>query len=280
MVTKELRIALIQLKVCEDKVENISRAIRFIKEAVNNHNSSLVVLPECWNSPYGTKYFPKYAETIPDGQTSKALSQIAKENKIFLVGGSIPEVENNKFYNTSTVWNTEGNLICKHRKVHLFDIDIPGGITFKESEVLSPGNNLSIFNIGSYKVGLGICYDLRFSEMAKLYRKQGVDMLLYPGAFNMKTGPLHWELLLRARAVDEQVFVAGVSPAQDTAADYVAYGHTLVSDPWGNVLKKLEFQEDVLIANLDINEIQKVREQIPIFKQRRTNLYDTEEQKK
>jgi omega-amidase len=105
---------------------------------------------ECFNSPYGVKYFPEYSESIPDGETTQALSKAAKDNKIFLVGGSIPEREGDKLYNTCCVFNTDGTIIAKHRKVHLFDIDIPGKITFKESTNLSPGNELTVFETRNY----------------------------------------------------------------------------------------------------------------------------------
>jgi len=267
-------MALIQLAVGEDKSENVRRAVKLINNA-RSKGCQMVVLPECFNSPYGTKYFPEYAEEIPGGETSKSLSNVAKENEMYVVGGSIPEREGDKLYNTSTVWGPQGDLLCRHRKVHLFDIDIPGGITFRESDCLSPGNSLSMFNIGNITFGLGICYDVRFSELSKLYRKKGADVLLYPGAFNMKTGPLHWELLLRARAVDEQVFVAGIAPAQDLTADYVAWGHSMLVDPWGKVLQQAEFQEEMLVADLDFQEIDNVRQQIPIYHQRREDLYNT-----
>ncbi|XP_046669322.1 omega-amidase NIT2 isoform X2 [Homalodisca vitripennis] len=266
------------MAVGEDLRENLQRAIKLIRDATAN-NSSLIVLPECFNSPYGTKHFPKYAEPIPNGETSKTLSEEAKANKVFLVAGSIPEREGNKFYNTTTVWSPSGELLAKHRKIHLFDIDIPGGVRFKESDCLSAGKDLTTFNISNLKIGVGICYDLRFSELSKIYRKQGVDMLLYPGAFNMTTGPLHWELLLRARAVDEQVFVAGVSPARDTTADYVAWGHSMVVDPWGKILQQADSQEETVIVDLDLAEIDNVRKQIPVYYQRREDLYDTIEVK-
>lgn len=244
-----LRIALIQMKICEDKAENIKKAVNKIQDA-KSKGSSLVVLPECFNCPYGTKYFPKFAEPVPNGETCSVLSETAKINEVYIVGGSIPEKEGEKFYNTSTVWNPQGKLVAKHRKVHLFDIDVPGGITFRESDVLSPGNNLTVFSTDNCKIGLGVCYDIRFPEMTRLYRKAGVDILIYPGAFNMTTGPMHWELLMRARANDEQVFVAAVSPAQDPKADYVAWGHSMVVDPWGKIIKQAEFQEETVVADL------------------------------
>lgn len=274
MGSKTLKIALIQLAVGANKSENIQRALRFIKVAADN-DSKVVVLPECFNSPYGTQFFPKYAESVPAGETALALSAAAKENNIYLVGGSIPEVDNSDFYNTCTVWNPEGKLVAKHRKVHLFDINVPGGICFKESETLKPGSELTIFDTSLFRVGIGICYDLRFGEMARLYRQKGCHVMLFPAAFNMTTGPPHWELLLRSRAVDTQTYVAGIAPAQDKNANYVSYGHTLIADPWGKVIEKAGFEEDIIYAEIDSKYIESVRQQIPVFSQRRVDLYDT-----
>lgn len=177
---RAFRAALIQLKVCEDRLKNIEHAAKMIAKAKEN-GAKVVALPECFNSPYGTKFFSEYAETISEGPTCKMLSQAAKMNSVYLIGGTFPELEGDKYYNTCTVWNPEGQLIAKYRKMHLFDIDIPGKITFKESEVLGAGNKLVTFNIDDTKVGLGICYDMRFEEFAKLYRLQGCELLIYPG---------------------------------------------------------------------------------------------------
>lgn len=271
--SRGFKIALVQMVVGKDKNKNLENAIRFIRKAADN-GASLVVLPECFNCPYGTKYFREYAEQVGTGITSKTLSKIAKERKIYVVGGSIPELDGDKVYNAATVWNPEGELVVKHRKVHLFDIDIKGGITFKESDVLSPGSSYSMFNNGICNIGLGICYDMRFPELAQVYRKKGCDVLIYPGAFNMTTGPLHWELLIRSRANDNQVFVAACSPAQDNTSDYIAWGHSSVADPWGKVLATSEFKETIVYADLDLNTLDKVRDQIPTSKQKRYDLYD------
>ncbi|EDO27394.1 predicted protein, partial [Nematostella vectensis] len=156
---------------------------------------------ECFNSPYGTQYFKDYAEEIP-GESSNMLAEVAKETGAYIVGGSIPErASNRKLYNTSLSYDPSGNLMGKHRKIHLFDIDVPGKIRFQESEVLSPGENLTILDTEYCKIGIGICYDMRFPELAQLYAKKGCHLLLYPGAFNMTTGPAHWELLTRARYI-------------------------------------------------------------------------------
>lgn len=139
--------------------------------------------------------------------------------------------------------------------MHLFDIDIPHEITFKESDSLTAGNELAIVDIGDFKIGIGICYDIRFEELAKVYRKKGCNMLIYPGAFNMKTGPLHWELLARSRANDNQLYTAVISPARDVNASYVAWGHSCVVDPWGKVMYSCEADEEVFVVDLGMRKI-------------------------
>jgi len=167
---------------------------------------------ECWKELisrfillHNLDYFPEYAESIPDGPSCEALANCAKEHKIYLIGGSIPEKADDKLFNTCTVWGPTGTLLAKHRKVHLFDIDIPGKITFEESKVLTGGSQLTVVATEFCKIGIGICYDIRFPEMAQIYRQNGCDLLIYPGAFNMTTGPAHWQLLQQGRAIDNQV---------------------------------------------------------------------------
>lgn len=265
--------ALIQLSVGKDRAANLQNAAKMVKEA-KDRGAALISLPECFNSPYGTKFFNEYAENVPNGPTCETLSRLAKENSVYLIGGTIPEKDNGKLYNTCTVWNPCGEMIAKYRKMHLFDIDIPGGITFKESEVLCAGNEMATFKMDDVEIGLGICYDLRFEELAKLYRLKGCKLLVYPGAFNMTTGPMHWELLQRGRAVDNQVFVFAISPARGTQG-YIAWGHSQVSNPWGKVIAQAGPGEEILYCDIDLAECDKVRQQIPIGVQRRTDIYDT-----
>ncbi|XP_075148592.1 omega-amidase NIT2 [Haematobia irritans] len=271
-----MRLALLQLKGSKDKAFNLQNASAKIREAVAGHKPRLITLPECFNCPYGTKYFREYAETIPNGQSSQTLSQLAKEMGVYIVGGTIPEMgDNDKIYNTCTVWSPNGELIAKHRKMHLFDIDVKGGIRFKESETLTAGNEFTIIEIDGHKIGIGICYDIRFEEMAKVYRNEGCEMLIYPGAFNMTTGPLHWELLQRSRANDNQLYVVTTSPARDESADYVAYGHSMVVDPWAKVVKSAKEGEETVIVDVDFSLVEQVRQQIPVYSQRRVDLYNT-----
>ncbi|CAH1796635.1 unnamed protein product [Owenia fusiformis] len=270
-MSKTLRLGLIQLAVGSQKLVNVKNAIQKVKEAVDQ-GAKLIALPECFNCPYGTQYFADYAETIP-GPTTDALATVAKEHNVYIVGGSIPETANGKIYNTCAIFGPCGSIIAKHRKMHLFDIDVPGKIRFQESEVLTGGNNFTTFDMGACKVGIGICYDIRFPEMAQIYADKGCSLLLYPGAFNMTTGPAHWELLQRARAVDNQLFVATVSPARDTGATYVAWGHSTAINPWGEILAKASHEETNLYVDIDLTKLQEVRDSIPVKTQKRSELY-------
>ncbi|PYI29250.1 nitrilase family protein [Aspergillus indologenus CBS 114.80] len=282
LLKKPLKLALVQLASGADKAVNLAHARSKVLEAANA-GASLIVLPECFNSPYGTQFFPKYAETLLPSPPTKeqspsyhALAAIAAEAKAYLVGGSIPELEpaTNQYYNTSLVFSPSGALIGTHRKTHLFDIDIPGKITFKESEVLSPGNQLTVVDLPDYgKIGLAICYDIRFPEAAMIAARKGAFLLVYPGAFNTTTGPLHWSLLARGRAVDNQVYTALCSPARDLEASYHAWGHSLIVDPSAKVLAETEEKEDIIYADLDDETIQSTRKGIPIYTQRRFDLY-------
>ncbi|EAU36634.1 hypothetical protein ATEG_03360 [Aspergillus terreus NIH2624] len=282
LLKQPLKLALVQLASGADKALNLSHARTKVLEAAQA-GAKLIVLPECFNSPYGTQYFPKYAETLLPSPPTKeqspsfhALSAIAAEAKAYLVGGSIPELEpaTNKYYNTSLVFSPTGALVGTHRKTHLFDIDIPGKITFKESEVLSPGNQLTVVDLPEYgKIGLAICYDIRFPEAAMIAARRGAFMLVYPGAFNLTTGPLHWSLLARARAVDNQAYVALCSPARDMSATYHAYGHSLVANPSAEILAEADETESIVYADLDNDTIVNTRKGIPVYTQRRFDLY-------
>ena len=266
------KLALVQLAVSATKADNLVRAAKLVKQAAQQ-GSKVVALPECFNSPYGTSYFPEYAEKIP-GNSTNQLSSMAKENSIYLIGGSIPEESDGKLYNTCCVFNPEGKIIAKHRKIHLFDIDVPGKIRFQESETLSPGDTYTTFETPYCKIGVGICYDIRFAELAQVYAKQDCKLLVYPGAFNMTTGPAHWELLTRARALDNQLYVATISPARDEKASYIAWGHSSVVSPWGEVVATTEHEEDIVYTDIKPNYPDEVRAQIPIRSQKRHDLYE------
>ncbi|KAK9875174.1 hypothetical protein WA026_005966 [Henosepilachna vigintioctopunctata] len=267
----KIRTALIQFKVGVNKSANLLKASQFI-ELAKNKGGELIALPEYFSTPIYTFY--NHAENIPDGPSSRILAENAKYHKIYLVGGTIPEEEDGNIYNTCTVWNPEGELIAKYRKIHMCDIEIPGGIKLKESEIVSPGDKMATFHVKDIKVGLGICYDLRFEEMAKLYRLSGCKLLIYPAAFNMTTGALHWELMQRSRANDNQLYVFTISPARGTEG-YCCWGHSQVTDPLGNIVVSAGHGEEILLANIDGKMCDEVRQKMPICLHRRPNIYDT-----
>ncbi|ODV96518.1 hypothetical protein PACTADRAFT_49848 [Pachysolen tannophilus NRRL Y-2460] len=274
---KTLSIALIQLHTTANKSSNLLKVKQYVQKALTEKPSlDLVMLPECFNSPYSVTEFRNYAENVPNGETTKFLSELAKEHKVFIIGGSIPELGlDNKVYNTSLSFDKTGKLIAKHRKVHLFDIDIPNGITFKESITLSGGEKATVFDLDGYgNVGLGICYDIRFPELAAIAARKNSFAMFYPGAFNTTTGPLHWHLLARARAIDNQTYVVLCSPARDLSSGYHAYGHSLIVDPNGKIIVEAGENEEIVYGELDPSYIDQIRSGIPITTQRRFDVYD------
>lgn len=265
------QLALCQMKVAMDKKQNLSTAESMIREAAKK-GAEVVALPEMFNCPYSNKHFREYAEDA-GGETVQFLSSLAKELKIYLIGGSIPELENDSVYNTSFSFSKEGDIIGKHRKIHLFDIDVKGGIRFMESETLTPGETVTIFDTEFCKIGVAICYDVRFPELFRKMTLAGAKLIILPGAFNMTTGPAHWDLTMRARALDNQIYFAAVSPARDTEGPYQAYGNSCVANPWGEFCGKTDVRESIVYAKIDLDYVEEIRNQLPLLKHRRPALY-------
>jgi len=279
----QLKIALCQTAPTADKATNIRAATAAIAAAAAR-GADVVVLPEMWHCPYGAASFPVHAEDVDGGKSpsADALAAAARAGNVVVVGGSVAERgQGGKLYNTALVYDSRGTLLAKHRKAHLFDIDIPGKITFRESDTLTAGDCVTVVDIGGGVIlGVGICYDLRFPEYASLLVSKGASILVYPGAFNTTTGPAHWELLARARAVDAQAFVALCSPARDESAGYVAHGHSMVVDPWGVVLVDAGEKEGIVVADVDLSDVAARRAAMPLTAQRRRDMYELAETKK
>lgn len=270
-----MRIGLCQMLVGTSKADNLRKAVPFIKQA-KAAGSALVVLPECFNSPYDVACFPEYAEDAQTGETVAALSKAAAENECWLIGGTFPERRGSKLFNTCPVFDPQGTLRALYRKVHLFDINIPGRIAFCESSVLSGGGEPVAVEVGGgFKVGLGVCYDLRFPELAAGYAQhRECNLLVYPGAFSTVTGPAYWRLLQQSRAVDNQLFVASCSPARSTVTTgYQAYGHSMAVAPNGQVLGEAGEGEEVVIVDLELPLLHDIRQSIPILNQKRPDVY-------
>lgn len=268
----KIKIALCQINVVDNKEKNIENATSMILKAVKQ-NADFIVLPEMFNCPYSNEKFIEYCEEETHSPTLSKIAKLANENNTYILAGSIPEKEDSKIFNTSYLFDKNGEIIAKHRKMHLFDIDVKGKIYFKESDTLSSGNKFTIAKTEFGNVGIGICYDIRFPELARLMVNAGAEILFYPGAFNMTTGPAHWELTFRARALDNQVYCVGVAPALNRDASYHSYGHSIITNPWGEVITQLDEKENLKIVEIDLDEIKKVREELPLLKNKRNDLY-------
>ena len=271
-----IQLGLCQMAVCRDKAENLRRAEAALAQAAQQ-GAQLALLPEMFNCPYENPCFPVYGEPA-GGETWQFLSRMAQRYHLYLAGGSVPELEGDKVYNTCYLFSPQGQELARHRKVHLFDIDVPGGQRFKESDTLTAGSQITVVDTALGKLGLAICFDIRFAEFFRVMGDLGAQLILVPAAFNMTTGPLHWDLAFRMRALDQQCFVAGCSPARDRSASYVAYGHSLVCNPWGEILTDCGEGEAVRVVDLDLGDLARYRAQIPILSGRRTDLYRTKQQ--
>lgn len=272
-----MKIAVIQLRVTADVEDNLNRAIAFVLRA-ESEGADLIVLPEMFVCPYTHQAFKSNGQSM-DGEWVELFKKVTKEMTAVLVAGSMPIRQGHQLTNTALVFQS-GEIIARHDKVHLFDIDLPGEMTFFESDTLTPGSHATTFSVGGRKVGLGICYDIRFHELFIAMADSGAELIIIPAAFNTVTGPAHWELLARSRAMDYQCFMALASPSSETDAEYMAYGHSLVVDPWGVILKEADKKEEMFIAELDFDRLNRVRTSMPLNKHRRRDLFDFQVLKK
>jgi predicted amidohydrolase len=293
------RVALCQMLVGRDKAANVAKAVAMIRGAamgstlpwaaagyVPSRPADVVVLPECFNCPYGTQHFAAYAEPVPlvgqraqPGSTIAEIAAVASENKIWVVAGSIPERdESGRLFNTSATIDPHGVVRGVHRKIHLFSIDTPE-LRVDEASVLTGGVNPTIVDATAdlgLKMGIGVCFDIRFPRLCEHYCTKGTNVLVFPSAFSTWTGPRHWHVAARSRAIDCQQYVIMCSIARDDSSDYVAYGHSLVVDPLGAVIAEVSGgQEAVVFADLSLAEVTAARSRLPILAGQRTALYNT-----
>ena len=266
-----MKLGIVQMQVNESVPENLDTALEYTK-AMAGAGAEIVVLPEMFLCPYNNKSFVQNA-CEADGETVRKLSECARQCNVVLIAGSIPERSDGRIYNTSFVFSDSGELLARHRKIHLFDIDIKGGQRFCESDTLSAGAQITVFDTPFGRIGLCICFDMRFPELCRAMANRGAQIIIAPAAFNMTTGPMHWELMFRARAVDNQVFTAGVAPAQNANSEYKSYGHSILVSPWGKVVRMAELGETAFIADIDLSEITQVREQLPLITALRYDIY-------
>lgn len=272
---KPFTLSICQMMVVDDKNENLNKAESMVRQAVAEAGANVVALPEIFNGPYSIEAMKETAEP-ENGPSSQRLAALAKELGIVIIGGSIAEKEDDLVYNTSYTFDEKGNCIGRHRKMHLFDVDIPGGISFQESSVVAPGNDVTVFDTTYGRFGVAICYDMRFPELMRLMVQEGAEMILVPAAFNTTTGPAHWHETIKMRAVDNQVHFAAAAPARNTEATYPAYGFSKIVDPWGTVLAETDEKENIISARISPERQETVRQQLPLLKHRRHDIYRLE----
>ena len=268
--TEVVKIALCQLRTELVLEETLDKAGRMVREAAQS-GARIVVLPEMFSCPYSGRYFHSFAAR-GHGPILEKLSAWAEENGVLLVGGSIPETEDGRLYNSAFVFGPDGRQLARHRKVHLFDVDIPG-MRFKESDTFGRGNEITVFDSPFGRFGLAVCFDLRFPELFRAMAERGARAIFLPAQFNLKTGPMAWELLLRARAADNQLYVAACAAAKYKGFSYECWGHSTVADPFGMVAAKCDETEQILYAELDLGQVDEARRQIPTLAALREDLY-------
>lgn len=267
-----MKIALLQLKTMPNPEENLEKIKQMLVQA-KQEGADLAVLPEVCCCPYENSAFVRYAmpENAPFLQ---GIAEMAGALGLYVVAGSVPLAADGRIYNAAFVYDNRGSCIARHRKTHLFDIHVAGGQHFMESDTFTAGKDITTFDTPWGKLGLMICYDIRFPELSRLLALEGAKAILVPAAFNMTTGPAHWEMSFRMRALDNQVFLAGCAPARDLQSSYTAWGHSIVTDPWGSVVAELDENEGILTAELDFARLEQVRAELPLLKHRRTDCYD------
>ena len=268
----KMKIAQIQLAACADADANLC-AVSDAMDALDAQRPDLVALGEMFCCPYDTACFPAYAEP-EGGGTWRALGGLAARHGVLLSAGTAPELgADGRVYNTAYVFGPDGAMLAKHRKMHLFDVDIRGGQRFRESDTLTAGDAVTVFDTAFGPMGLCVCFDIRFPELARLMALRGARVVLVPASFNGTSGPAHWELCFRARAVDNQCWYVGTSGALDTRAGYHAWGHSIVVSPWGDVAAQMDEKPGVQVTEIDLAAVDDVRAQLPLLSARRTDVY-------
>ncbi len=270
-----LNVAAVQLSSGTDVANNLDEASRLVNEAAER-GAQYVQLPEYFNYHGPFSGFASAAETIP-GSTTSRMAAIAKSRSLTLHLGSLLESSSveGQFYNTSVVIDPSGEIVATYRKIHLFDVNVPGAIVQRESEFVTAGDEIVVTPRNEYVLGLSICFDLRFPELYRSLALAGADVIAIPSAFNAVTGLAHWEPLVRARAIENHAFVVAATQVGVTDRGIATYGHALIVDPWGEVMAEAMSDEpEIISAQLDLSEVARRRAQIAVMDFRRPDVYE------
>ncbi|GAA0317680.1 carbon-nitrogen hydrolase family protein [Bacillus carboniphilus] len=268
-----MKVAAIQMNTKADKQENLQKAERFITKAAED-GAIFISLPEYFNFMGPDTEKVQNAEEIPGGETYQLLSSLAKKHGVYIHAGSILEkYSDEKAYNTGFVVSPEGDVVAKYNKLHLFDIEINGMPAYKESNTIQAGESSATVELPFGKAGLSICYDLRFPELYREYALDGCNVLCIPAAFTQYTGMLAWEVLQRARAIENQCYVIAAGQFGSHAPGKACYGNSMIIDPWGTVIARAPEGEGVIVAEIDPSTVKQARESVPCLTHRRPELY-------
>ena len=265
-------VSAIQLNSKQNKEENLTKAIHYIEKAAAM-GAKLIVLPEYMNYISSKKEALEQAETIP-GPTIDILMRKAKELNIYIHCGSILEkYDDERAFNTSVLINDNGVIEAKYRKIHLFDIDVNGVATYKESNLIKPGEEIVVADTKVGKIGFSICYDLRFPELYRSLMLKGSEVIVVPAAFNQRTGIHHWETLLKARAIENQCYIIASGQLGTFEEGQTTFGSSMIIDPWGIVIARASDVEGYILADVNFEYISQLRQQLPCLYHRKPELY-------
>ena len=281
-----MRVSVIQMNPGSDKQENINQASRLIASAMAADRPDLVSLPEVWTCLGGSRQgkfeqaedLPPPGSNAPGGPAYEFLRGVARSQRIHVHGGSMGEKGggepgNERLFNTTVVFGPDGQELTRYRKIHLFDITAPDGTGFKESATYAGGDAIVTYDAGGVRVGCAICYDLRFPEMFLALRRAGAELIFLPSNFAMQTGKDHWDVLIRARAIDSQCWIAAPATwgkySDDSGGVRWAHGHSMLCDPWGHIIAKVSDGIGWATARIDRDITERVRRDMPLLEHRR-----------
>lgn len=266
-----MRAAAVQLNSTGDRARNLEVAEALVRAAAAD-GASIIALPEKWNLLGSGEEMLAGAEAL-DGLSLAAARSWARELNVHLLAGSIAErLEGPKAANTSVLIGPDGSDLAVYRKIHMFDVDV-GGVSYRESASERPGDEIVSAPLGDLVCGLSVCYDLRFPELYRVLAVRGAQLVTVPSAFTATTGKDHWDVLLRARAIENQLFVLAPNQVGEAPPHYESYGHSAIVDPWGVVLASAPTEECFVAADLDLAALHRVREALPSLANRRPEVY-------
>ncbi len=268
----KMTIGLSQMNSQDNKQDNLLAAEKSIKELAAQ-GASLIMLPEHFNFLGPEALRRENAEPLDESPSLDRMRTLAAQLKVHVHIGSYLERDGDRFYNTGVVFDDNGERIAKYRKIHLFDVEIPGGKSYRESDTISPGTEVVTFDIGDFRFGMATCYDLRFPELFRRLGEMGADVIMLPAAFTLQTGRDHWELLLRARAVENLCWVAAAGQWGSFPPENLTFGRSMVINPWGLVVRQAPDGVSTVTAELDLETLRATRTRFPALNHIRRDIF-------